>query len=181
MIQRVAGILGVWRSQWRKILRCFSGFFATSQCARSFKCARKVLRWFPWIEKFRGCTALRIYILGYYFNFAFLDTPFISHLTSGLHFIATPAMYKSCWDPFWEDSQLLTTTVWHSGFQKFSFACMLNSSGILDLSFEALVSNKVHKTQYNYSSFGLRLELQTGRDFWLKLVGPWFLKLDVHV
>lgn len=58
---------------------------------------------------------------------------------------------------------------------------MFNSSGILCLSFEDLVSNKVHKTQYNCLSFGSSLELQVGGVFWLKLLGPWFLKRDVHV
>lgn len=49
---------------------------------------------------------------------------------------------------------------------------MLDSSGILCLSFEDLVSNKVHKTQYNCLSFGSSLELQIGGVFWLKTPGP---------
>lgn len=58
---------------------------------------------------------------------------------------------------------------------------MLNSSGILYLSSEVLVSNTVHKTQFNCLSFALSWELQAGGIFWLKLLGPWFLKLDIHV
>lgn len=178
MIPRVPSVFCIWRSQWRKILRCCNGFFATTQCVRSFTCARKVLRWFPCIKKFGACMASSISLLRYYFKFAtinylaslrvsvctFLDAHFTSYVTSGLYLCSlSPSKSKSFWGQLWEDS----TDVWYIWLQKISFACVLTSSGILRLQFclKTWFLMSPQNSRRNCLSSGLNKELQLGGRF----------------